>query len=228
MRSDHLPSVARGERPVENGDDSSALRTELQTRHGAACDRLIVFQWEWVSESDIDPETGRRVGREWVEAKGHHVSDPDRVNLSGLQEAAEEIAGWLQRELHARRPGPLTLGETSVLWGWRVMYLNALYYRGGHRLAKTVEARVSPNQEPLSICVGSNRRAPVTVFLHGRPQEFPLHGWQGCLKPFPETPYGRGRQWARWCPECRGAKSNAKQAAIRRLRRRAVDMSGAP
>ena len=225
MLGDHLPSVARGERPWENGDDSSALRNQLRNRHSAACDRLNVFRWEWVSESDTNPETGSHVGREWVQAKGHPVSDPDRVNRSGLQEAAEEIAGWLQQELHARRPGPLTLGETTVLWGWRIMYLNALWYLDGHRLAKTVETQISPNQEPLSICVGSNLPTPVTVFLDDRPQKFTMHGWQGCLKPFPETPYGRGRQWARWCPECRPAKSNAKQAAIRKLQRRAVDIS---
>ena len=189
-----------------------------------ACARLDVFQWEWLREFDVDPESGRRIGAEWVEAKGKPVSCAHGVNREGLAEAAEEVARWVQAELHAYGDESLGLGDATSLWYSRLGYQNALYWLGGDRRWKKVEERVAPGGQPLSICVGSNRPIKVLVMLHGKPSTETMHGYLGCLRTFPEEPYGRGRPWARWCPPCRSRKTNAKHRAITELRRRSAEI----
>jgi hypothetical protein len=205
--------------PPEKGDDQSPGIRLFEASPGA-CDRLDVFRWEWVREYDRDPKTGQRVGKEWVEAKGKPVSCPEGINPEGLIEAAEEVAQWVQAELHARGAEPLNLRDATSLWFARLSYQNPLYELGGDQLWKQIETGASPDAAPRSICVGSNKPIRVTAFHLGRPVVEVMHGYLGCLRTFPEAPYGRGRPWARWCPSCRSRKNNAKNKAIRELRRR--------
>ncbi len=96
----------------------------LYSRCPDACDRLIIFQWEWTADSF--PET-----RAWIRGKRKPVSLERGVNTVGLLEACEEIAAVVQEELHTLPP-PLTMDQAVELWQLRRGYLNALIHLDGH------------------------------------------------------------------------------------------------
>ena len=185
-----------------------------------------MFRWEWMREYDVDPESGRRIGQEWVEAKGKPVSCDRGINREGLVEAAEEVAKWVQTELHGYGDKPLGLRDATSLWQSRLGYQNPLYWLdgNGNRLWKELESRVAPGGRGLAICVGSNKRFQVPVILHRRSTLEVMHGYPGCLQTFPENPYGRGRPWARWCRRCQPRKTNAKLKEITDLQRRVAEV----
>ena len=159
-----------------NGDET----WPLYSRCPDACDRLNVFQWEWIADSDHET-------RAWIRRKRKPVSQQRGVNAVGLLEACEEIAAVVQEELHTL-PSPLTMDQAVELWHFRHGYLNALIYLGGHRLAKEVEAKVAPNGQPLAICLGSNRRHRVET-VRG---PMTMQGYWGCLGRSPTFPSGVG------------------------------------
>ena len=113
--------------------------------------------------------------------------------------------------------------EAIELWCFRHGYLNALLYLGGTRLAKEIEARVSPGSQPLAICLGSPK-AEVVVTIRG---PVTMQGYVGCLRTFPDLPFGPGRRWPRLCDECEPQRSNAKAKAARALQRRVATSLGA-
>ena len=195
----HSEIVAPPRTPELNGDET---RYGLYYECPEACDRLNVFQWEWISDRDHKL-------RKWVRDKKKPVSQKTGVNTDGLLEAATEVATIVQRELHGR-PSPLELAAATELWHFRHGYLNALYYLDGNgsRLAKDVEARVSPGGKPLAICLGSNKREDVETVVG----PLPMAGYIGCLQTFPDIAYGPGRRWPRLCPECRSRRTNARNA----------------
>ena len=145
------------------------------------------------------------------------MSQERGVNTVGLLEACEEVAAVVQEELHTL-PSPLTMDQAVELWHFRIGYLNALIHLDfdGHSLAKEIETKVAPNGQPLTICIGSNRRHLVET---GR-GPMTMHGYTGCLRTFPDLPFGRGNRWPRLCPECEPRRSNDKNKAITALRRR--------
>jgi hypothetical protein len=132
-----------------------------------------------------------------------------------LREAAEEVAQCVQSELHAV-PSPLHLDDAVELWTARRWYLEALIFLESNRLAKAVEASVSPGGQPLAICLGSAKIHEVQT-VRGL---IPMHGAPGCLCTFPDAPYGPGFRWPRWCPSCQTRKTNRLNAAKSVLRRR--------
>jgi hypothetical protein len=210
--TDHVGNVAPETGELVNGDES---RFRVYDHCRAACDRLDVFQWEWISDRDADD-------RAWVRAKGKPIIQERGINTSGLLEAAEEVAAVVQRELH-NRASPLNMLTAIELWRGRLGYLNPLIHLSGNQLAKEVEARVSPDGRPLAICIGSAKVLEVPIFLHGRVQDYTLRGFAGCLSTFRDAPYGPGRRWPRWCARCRPRKSNIRDAAIRELQRRTAE-----
>ena len=161
----HPSSELHTESPGENGDEF----WPLYSRCADACERLNIFQWEWTS--DRYPEM-----RDWIRRKRKPVSQERGVNTVGLVEACEKIAAVVQEELH-RLPSPLTMDQAVELWHFRLGYLNALIHLdfGGHSLAKEIEAKVAPNGQPLTICIGSNRRHQVET--HRGPMT--MHGYMG-------------------------------------------------
>ena len=162
----HCSMMCSSDSERENGDET---RLSFYERCPAACDRLEIFYWEWVS--DRNPERYR----DWVRQMRKPISQAMGVNTSGLLEAAEEVAASVQRELH-ERPSPLTMLEADELWYWRRRYLNPLLYLGGggQRLAKEVEARAAPNGQPLAICLGSTNRPERVMTVRG---PMTLHGY---------------------------------------------------
>jgi hypothetical protein len=190
------------------GDES---QFDLYSLCPAACDRLNIFQWEWISDRDAHY-------RDWVRRKRKPISQERGVNTSGLLEAAEEVAVIVQRELQ-ERSSPLGMGEAVELWHARLGCLNALIYLGGNRLAKDVEMKAAPNGQSLAICLGSAKRESVATLIG----DITMQGYTGCLSTFPDTHYGRGQRWPRWCPHCRSRKTNARNAAISALQRRVAD-----
>lgn len=195
-----------------NGDET---RPRLYDECPEAFDRLEIFQWEWISDRDADD-------RAWVQSHGKPVTVEHGVNEEdGLLEAAEVVAVVVQRALHERL-SPLEPLESFELWDARVGYLNPLIYLGGNELAKNVDAQAAPNGQPLTICVGSSGDVHVEVdaWQGDLLTRHTLRGFGGCRRTFPDAPYGPGRRWPRWCPDCRSAKSNAKSAAKAELRRR--------
>jgi hypothetical protein len=202
-------SIVRTVEPEWENGDETPLR--LYDRRPAGFDRLEIFYWEWISDRDPDV-------RAWVRRKRKPISQETGVNTSGLLEAAEEIATMVQRELH-ERSSPLTMDDAHELWNARRGYLTALIFLdgGGNRLAKDVEASVAPNGQPLAICLGSTNRRDRVMTMRG---PLTLHGYVGCLRTFPDLPFGRGRRWPRLCPKCEPQRSNAKRKAITELQRR--------
>jgi hypothetical protein len=154
--------------------------------------------------------------RSWVRREGKPISQEAGVNESGLREAVEKVATVVQRELH-ERPSPLTMSEAHELWTYRRTYLNALIYLDGNRLAKEIEAKAAPNGQPLAICLGSTNLREQVMTLRG---PITMHGYGGCLRTFPDLPFGTGRRWPRLCPKCEPRRSNAKKKAISDLQRR--------
>lgn len=221
-----VPPTTGAQKKGDERTPSARLRAALPD----ACARLNVFQWEWEREYDVeydaDSDTWLLIGAGFVEAKGKPVSCPQGVNKEGLAEAAENVARWVQAELHTYGNEPLELRDVWDLWNLRLGYQNALYWLDGNcdRLWKEVESRVAPGGVALSICVGSNKRIGVPVFFHGKPLVETMHGYLGCLRTFPEAPYGRGRPWSRWCPQCRSRKTNAKRRAITAFQRRIAEI----
>lgn len=206
--SAHVRSVAVEPEPRINGDETF-LR--LDERCPAAFNRLEVFFYEWNSDRDAGY-------REWVRRERKPISQDTGVNTSGLLEAVEEVAAIVQRELH-ERPSPLTMTEAFELWHLRRTYLNALIHVGGNRLAKEVEAKASPDGQPLAICLGSTNLREQVVTVRG---PMTMHGYGGCLRTFPDLPFGPGRRWPRLCPKCEPQRSNARKKAISELQRRAA------
>jgi hypothetical protein len=49
-----------------------------------------------------------------------------------------------------------------------------------------------------------------------------MQGYTGCLRAFPDIPYGRGRRWPRLFSTCEPRRSNDKNKAITALQRRVV------
>jgi hypothetical protein len=159
--------------------------------------------------------------RAWVLAKKKPVTCETRIGPAGLIEAVEEVAACVQRELHERE-SPLDMLVAPELWHTRLWYLTALIYRKGNQLAKEIEARASLDGHALAICIGSAKYERVDVYIHGRLQQIEMPGYVGCLRTFPDPPYGPGRRWPRVCPECRSRRSNARNKAVSDLRRRAA------
>lgn len=93
--------------------------------------------------------------------------------------------------------------------------------------AKRVEASVAPNGRPLAVCVGSSKREQEAVYFCGRLEEWPMFGYIGCLRTFPDPSFGPGRRWPRLCPRCRQRRTNHRNAARAALRRRAVEPTDA-
>ena len=207
--SAHADRKAAEHAQLLNGDD---FRWPLYHECPEAWDRLNIFQWEWMS--DLDPNV-----REWVRAKGKPISQERGVNPSGLLEACEEVAGVVQRKLH-ESASPLDMRAAVELWHFRLGYLNPLNYLGGQRLAKNVEARAAPNGQPLAICIGSNKRERVTSVRDGKTMQVTMQGYAGCLRTFPDLPFGPGRRWPRLCAACEPQRSNARNKEISELRRR--------
>jgi hypothetical protein len=139
-------SIVRDARSARLNGDESASR--LYERCPAACDRLRIFHWEWISDGD-------QRHRDWVRRKRKPISQDRGINEAGLLEACAELARIVQRELHDR-PSPLSLEEATELWHARVTYLNALIYLGGNKRAKRVEESVAPDGQPLAICLGTS------------------------------------------------------------------------
>lgn len=212
MTSSHGQTVPSGGGQQTNGDE---FRWPLYTHCPDAIDRLNIFYWEWIAD------TNEPVGiREWVKRKNHPVSVERGINDDGLFEAAETVAAEVQRELRTRS-SPLEMSDAVELWLFRCGYLNALIHLGGNAFAKEVDARVARSGQPLTICVGSNKKIPVMAVLPpGQTRTYTLQGFGGCRRVFPDPPSGPGRRWPRWCPECRTRKSNARNAAEANLRRR--------
>lgn len=223
-----MPREPAAGQAAEKGDDRARdLRAELRAACPDALDRLDVFYWEWHREHYSDRETGRRTGAERVARYGKPVSCEKGISRDGLADAAEQVARWVQSELHGRGDEPIDMLDCGALWQARLSYQNALYWLVGHAAWKSLEMRVSPDGVARSICVGSNVRVPVRIYWFGRLREERMHGYPGCLRAFPESPSGPGRPWARWCPECRRAKTNAKSRAITAFQKRAATLSAA-
>ena len=202
-------SFASAEASRINGDET---RPRLYDECPEDFDRLEVFQWEWISDRDAHH-------RAWVQSHGKPVTVEHGVYEEGLREAAEVVAAVVQLAL-LERPSPLEPLELFELWGARLGYLNPLIFLGGHALAKQVDAQAAPNGKPLTICVGSSNDVHVEAWQGDRLTHHTLRGFGGCGHTFPDAPYAPGRMWPRWCPDCRRAKTNAKNAAIAELRRR--------
>jgi hypothetical protein len=192
-----------------------------------AFELLMRFQWECVRRN----EPG---GAKWVEFHGWPTLDHSEWHDGSLEAAAVEVARCVQGEMH-RRPMPLHRGEALELAGARQLYLLALYELGGGtwRLAKETEARVAPGGRPLAMCLGTwgasvvnkkdgtgGRTIVTGLDRWGRTHRVALGGYGGCLRTFPDRPYGPGNIWPTWCGACAPGKSNAKAAAITELRRR--------
>jgi hypothetical protein len=175
-----------------------------------------------VREYDIDPVTGERQGAEFVAFHEHPVSCPNGVNREGLEEAATEVARWIQAELLGYGDEPLPRRDALDLWMLRLRYVNALDWLDASW--KDVEACASPDGVPRSICMGSGREVSVQVMHFGRPMVHTMHGYRGCLRTFPVKPHGRGRPWATWCPECRPRKSNYREKAKSEYQRRIAEI----
>jgi hypothetical protein len=148
------------------------------------------------------------------------------VEESGLLEAAEEIARVLQRVLHDFHASKtaLTMDQARECHVARNAYLSTFLYLGpsGNRFAKELERRAAPNGQALAICLGSMKRYPVQTLIG----EIPMHGYAGCLRTFPDPPHGPGRRWPRFCPSCRPARSNARNAAVTALHQRVAIVQG--
>lgn len=209
----HAASKAAVARVRINGDES---RRRVCDRCPTALGRLDVFYWEWISARDKDAQA-------WVRAKKKPITVETGVNEQGLHEAAEEVLRCVQQDLHEfhahREPLAMDM-NTIALWKARVIAITALDWMGGQQFAKEVEAQVSLGEQPLALCVGSTKREPVTIYSHGRFREIKMAGYIGCLRTFPDPPYGPGRRWPRLCPDCRVRRSNAKSRAKNELRRR--------
>jgi hypothetical protein len=140
------------------------------------------------------------------------------VNEDGLLEACRDVAAVVHQELHAL-PSPLEGLQAIELWHFRHGYLTALLHLGGNRLAKEEEARVSPRGQPLAICLDSTNQPTDVTTIRG---SMTMRGYWGCLRTFPDLPFGPGRRWPRLCPSCEPQRSNLKNKAIRELQRRAA------
>ena len=199
--SAHGVTVAPSEGQQVNADEKPADVL-------AAWHRLDRFRREWLGK-----EEPKLSGGTWFGALN--------IDDSGLLEAAETVAEHVQRRMHAL-PSPLELDEAVDLWTGRRWALQALIVVGGgeNALAKQVEARVSPGGQPLAICLGSAKVHQVQTIAG----IVPMHGYQGCLRTFPDPPAGRGKRWPRLCPECRRAQSNALAAAKNELRRHVLGL----
>lgn len=79
-----------------------------------------------------------------------------------------------------------------------------------------MEARVAPGGQPLAICLGSAKHEVVPTFIG----LLKMPGYIGCLRTFPDLPFGQGRRWPRLCPQCKPRRSNAKNKTIHELQRR--------
>jgi hypothetical protein len=205
----HAENVAGDGRERPNSDERIP---RLYDQCRATLDRLDVFRREWLGAGQPELVGSKR----WPGALD--------VEKAGLLAAAEDAAACVQQRLHAL-PLPLLLDESVELWTARRWYLEALIYLDGNRLAKDVETRVSPGGQPLAICVGSAKRELVVVYVRGRVQEIEMRGYIGCLRTFPDTPFGRGKRWPRLCPDCRTRRSNATKKARTALQRRVADLS---
>lgn len=187
----HVRSVA-APTPRRINSDESGLR--LYDRCSVELDRLDVFRRAWLGTENIDKR--------------------------GLRDAAETVLAAVQAALHAQ-PSPLDLDDAVQLWSARRWSLEALIYIRDNRLAKEVEASVSPGGQPLAICIGSAKKHVVQT-VRG---PIPMHGYGGCLRVFSDASAGSGRRWPRLCPDCRSTRTNDLNKARAALRKRAV---GAP
>jgi hypothetical protein len=209
--------------PREKGDDRwphERLRVAVPTSY----ERLEQFYWEFVRDEDIDSD-GRHRGAEHVAFFELPVWCERGVSRVGLQDAAEDVAQWVQAELRSWGDRALDPRDGFDLGMLRLRYVNALHYLGGHRLWKSVEARVG-NGVGLAICIGSGESVPVEVEYFGRTIADTMHGYRGCLRTFPVKPHGRGWPWATWCPACRehGLKSNHRERAKREYQSRIAEI----
>jgi len=202
-----------------------------------AYELLMRFQWARLAMDGPDEA-------KWVEAKGKATLPRSEWRSGPLEASAREFAGYVQGELR-KRAEPLERGEALELDVLRHLYLLALYElgRGSWRLAKSVEADAAGGQA-LAICLGTwggtdarppdelddgtldPKRAVIAVDRRGRAHAMKLGAYGGCLRTFPDPPYGSGRKWPSWCPECRPKKSNAKNKAIADLRRDMASFAG--
>jgi hypothetical protein len=188
----------------------------------------MAFQWEWVALHDV--------GDEWVTVRRHPRLPEIEWPNGELEAAARALARSVQAELHAAEV--LERGRAIELDARRHLYLLAFLqlalYRTGKRtwrIAKEAEADAAPGRRPLAICLGTwgasgvyvkpgtGRETLVTVISRsGKVDRVRLGPYGGCLRTFPDAPFSRGNCWPTWCEMCEDGKSNAKDAAVTRIR----------
>ena len=172
---------------------------------------------------------------EWIRRHGKPVTGDHGINRDGLEEAATDMARSVQRRLYLFHDAgePLDVVVDLCLVRARFAALTALDHLGnlgelgGQRFAKTVEAGVAPNGQPLAVCVGSQKREQVPLYFRGRPEEWLMAGYLGCLRTFPDAPFGPGRRWPRFCPDCGQRRTNDRSKKRTGVRRRAAEITDA-
>jgi hypothetical protein len=124
------------------------------------------------------------------------------VDKEGLEPAATRVLREDQMEMLAREGGidEFVAVELHFVQLW---CLNALLHlhRASFKFAKETQIRVA-NGRPLTICVGAEKRRPVTTIAG----TYHVTGG-GCYRVFEDSLRLDARPFARWCPDCRGRKT---------------------
>jgi hypothetical protein len=148
----------------------------------------------------------RECGDQLDGASRKKVWEMEIVDKEGLEPAATRVLREDQMEMLAREGGinEFVAVELHFVQLW---CLNALLHlhTASFKFAKETQIRVA-NGRPLTICVGAQKRRPVTTIAGN----YHVTGG-GCYRVFEDSLRLDAWPFARWCPDCRGRKTRIGQ-----------------